>query len=630
MPPPPPRTHTYIHTILVSQQQEKRAPCRHPPLNRAEGCGEVTSRLFSRGSKPASDRGVERSPAPPLSCVRSDAAADHAQMLARVPLVEAVRQLRTPPHGEALQARRRVDERADAVVRDGAAPAEVERLEAVGAVLLERDEARVAEGGHVVERQVREHAAACRGEPLDGAVRELDALAQREAREGAAPRRGDAAERVVGEVLDAVEGKLSQPWARLGGGGDGVGREDGAAAQVERLEAVRRPADGRKHRGGDEQTRAAEGEGLQLREPADRRRRLAGQVNEVLQREPLERIALAGDGGHKGGGELLVSRDLERAQRRAARAADGGDAAVGEAVRARESERLEGAHARDQLRGGRGDALSAKAEREQREARVWAGERLERLVQRLLVDLVAVGRNELRERKPGRREEPQLRLPEEAAAAELRRERVLHCGRQRAKVLDAVDVGAHELRGERLQRRHRLRRAAAAARGGRLVLALGGPLDEGGRRLAAELLLPLGECGRSLVKQCARRRPRPAPALALLLGRLRLPADPEALQPRVARPARRRLRRRSRGRRGRRRLWRRLRPLLGVRVGLERVERLLPRVLRVRVLLAPLFAHATLLVVAFATALSAAPGRRLALRLASALRRASAAPPLLF
>ena len=32
--------------------------------------------------------------------------------------------------------------------------------------------------------------------------------------------------------------------------------------------------------------------------------------------------------------------------------------------------------------------------------RAWAGERLERLVQRLLVDLVAVGRNELRERKP--------------------------------------------------------------------------------------------------------------------------------------------------------------------------------------------------------------------------------------
>jgi len=34
------------------------------------------------------------------------------------------------------------------------------------------------------------------------------------------------------------------------------------------------------------------------------------------------------------------------------------------------------------------------------EGRAWAGERLERLVQRLLVDLVAVGRNELRERKP--------------------------------------------------------------------------------------------------------------------------------------------------------------------------------------------------------------------------------------
>ena len=115
-----PRTHTYIHTVLVSQQQEKRAPCRHPPLNRAEVRGGDVAALFSwQQTCERSRRGTIAG----FVCVRSDAAADHAQMLARVPLVEAVR---APPHGEALQARRRVDERADAVVRDGAAPAEVE------------------------------------------------------------------------------------------------------------------------------------------------------------------------------------------------------------------------------------------------------------------------------------------------------------------------------------------------------------------------------------------------------------------------------------------------------------------------------------------------------------------------
>ena len=42
-----PRTHTYIHTVLVSQQQEKRARCRHPPLNRAEVRGGDVAALFS-------------------------------------------------------------------------------------------------------------------------------------------------------------------------------------------------------------------------------------------------------------------------------------------------------------------------------------------------------------------------------------------------------------------------------------------------------------------------------------------------------------------------------------------------------------------------------------------------------
>ena len=73
---------------------------------------------------------------------------------------EALRELRAAPDGEGAQLGARIDEEADAVVRDAAAPREVERRERGGAVLGERREREVGERGHVVEREGAQRAAA--------------------------------------------------------------------------------------------------------------------------------------------------------------------------------------------------------------------------------------------------------------------------------------------------------------------------------------------------------------------------------------------------------------------------------------------------------------------------------------